>query len=459
MSGVGSLAAMIRRILSLAPLRPFEAITLIVSGIALWGFVLTAPSNTLPAGSGPLLTALSLITLGRGVLGLSGIAAVVHQLLGPRGWPGNRVPRNEAEIAEVVAKKRLGWEFYAVAGWLIVNRAKVEPQYLDHEMRYRAASAEFVPDDKALDYIQDALDEVQRHINNMNAAASRELQERAYGAPGQPGDPVRIQHLADRWSEYYSGLLEWAARLRSTRTSPTYRPVFDALTRLVDLMIDNYRAFVDEYVHEVNDKMTAAIKNHGTWQANVNVQIAISDEALEGVSAEIERLGGHPVERDDREPDRLDPADVRNRIIRQGAEAPQKQSERQAIQRDARQIAKSYRAMSRFHGIDNMDAAGRMGLLDRVMALQRRRDDYAAKWMVQLADPATITSLTPPVTPDWLEAMARDADAMVWQLDHEDGGSVRAGEHTLAAAGRKLTCTCGRQFDTGPEFRAHARDS
>jgi hypothetical protein len=146
----------------------------------------------------------------------------------------------------------------------------------------------------------------------------------------------------------------------------------------------------------------------------------------------------------------------RDHLLHQGDEAPQKRAERQAIQREARQVSSTYRAMEQFNGMAATPSETRLAWLDRVTALKGRSDDYAERWSVMLPDGGNYSPLVPPVQPDWLEAMARDADVVAWQLDHEDGGPIR--EHNLAAVGgTRSTCTCGRTFDTGQSFDAHLR--
>ncbi|MFN8630244.1 MAG: hypothetical protein U0838_07960 [Chloroflexota bacterium] len=154
-------------------------------------------------------------------------------------------------------------------------------------------------------------------------------------------------------------------------------------------------------------------------------------------------------------PSRLESATAeRDRLLRQGAEAPQKRAEREELLRDARQVARTYRAMAAMHGIADTDPDSRAQWLDRVIALHRRLGDYAERWQVSLPDASTFVPLVPPVQPDWLEGMARDADAIAWQVDHEDRAEP-IGHEVAAVGGTRITCTCGRTFTTSAGFDAH----
>lgn len=51
--------------------------------------------------------------------------------------------------------------------------------------------------------------------------------------------------------------------------------------------------------------------------------------------------------------------------------------------------------------------------------LQGRLEAYGERWKVKTAHAVAFVPTATPVNPEWLEAMARQADLTVWQLDHE----------------------------------------
>ena len=146
--------------------------------------------------------------------------------------------------------------------------------------------------------------------------------------------------------------------------------------------------------------------------------------------AVVESAAVSPVAEPDRP--RLDPAALygrptqQARLLRQGAEAPAKQIEREAIQDDARQVSRTYRAMHRINGIDGTSTSDRVKMLERVIALQRRRDAYLDTWTVVVPQPGSFLSEHTAVWPSWLDAMAQDADVIAWQLDNEDSAPMVA---------------------------------
>jgi hypothetical protein len=274
----------LRRVLSLAPLSLTEAMTLIGGGLGLTVLSLAAPLAPIVAGLGFLAAA-------RGAIGLvAGWLDAARRLRAASGWPGNRAPQTDAEVAELLARRPSGWEFYLMVGYLILGRERVEPQYLDHELRDRPPAADRVDDEDVVAFLHDALEDVQRIIANLTETMRPEVQERAYGPRGTPGDPARIKHLADRLTGFYADLLGWAARLRGTAISERYRRLLDLLTRLVDRSVENYRLFVDAYRGEVDGPMTEAIRTNGSWEGRLTLTLDIDKETLDAITAETDRL-------------------------------------------------------------------------------------------------------------------------------------------------------------------------
>lgn len=101
-----------------------------------------------------------------------------------------------------------------------------------------------------------------------------------------------------------------------------------------------------------------------------------------------------------------------------GPEDPQKRAEREAIQRDARQASRTYRALARMNGIVDTPGDARDEWRERVAVLKGRRDQYRETWGVNLPH-ERLFAPTNPVSPEWLQEMVNAFDTIVWQLDHE----------------------------------------
>lgn len=279
------------RVLSLAPMPPTDALVVMATGAALWGFAVVTPAPPgIPWWVGWLLTIIGIVLVGRGALGFAGAAGdLLRGLNHSRGWPGNRAPRTADETAEVVAKRPPGWEYLYFAGCLVTARAALEGTFLDHELRYAVPTGERVEDDGVVGYLQGATDEVLGHIASLMSLMASDVQERAFGPPGQEGDPDRIRHLAERWTSIYGDVMRWAARLRAANKSVTYRAIFENLARLIDQPVRQYRDFVDAFVIAA-DRIPHALQTNERLEINLELTLSVDDQALGAFEEELERV-------------------------------------------------------------------------------------------------------------------------------------------------------------------------
>src|SRR5262245_20064795 len=101
-------------------------------------------------------------------------------------WPRDRAPRGSNEIAAVLAEHPRGWEYLALAGILLAERDALESQYRDHLLGY-ADPGERVRDEDVPDWTKGQLDAIQRTFQMMTSLMMPEVQQRAFGKPGEPG--------------------------------------------------------------------------------------------------------------------------------------------------------------------------------------------------------------------------------------------------------------------------------
>ena len=221
------------------------------------------------------------------------VSATLAKLTGaPPAQPAaiTRVPRTEAERQQVLLVRPPAWEFLYFAGQLLHERDSVEAKYLDHEMRYSSATGEVVKRADIVGYISRKADDSMRLVNIMSMLVVNETaRERAFGAPGQAGDPDRLAHLAKRWNSVYEEFLDWAASLRGASAPSEYHKLLELLARFADGPTEQYRRFVDEYVTKV-DAVPAAIAAGNKVYLEMSLIISIPDEVTTAYHAEFDRL-------------------------------------------------------------------------------------------------------------------------------------------------------------------------
>lgn len=190
-----------------------------------------------------------------------------------------RVPRTEAEQRLLLLEKPGGWEHLYFASELLRQSEELEHKYRDHEMRYAPSTGTAIHAEDSQRYVQAATSEAQRLSGGLSMVMDQQVQERAFGAPGEAGDAERLLHMATRWTGIYEGFLDWTARLRGTTVPSRYAEVVEALAQFSDASIENYRAFVTRFVEQV-DRVPAAIKSGETLQVDMTLVLEIPDDVL-----------------------------------------------------------------------------------------------------------------------------------------------------------------------------------
>jgi hypothetical protein len=203
--------------------------------------------------------------------------------------PIDRTPRNDTELQHVLTERPPGWEYMYFTGNLILFRDALEEKYHDHELRYPAAKGERLDDDQALSYVQRALDDMRGHLDTFAALFEPAVMERAFGAPGHPGDPARIRKLAERLTGFYEAILDWSAHLRGVSKTATFRRIFELTARLPEKAARDYRAFVDDFARRLDESLPKVAAGEQV-ELQLMLTIDIDPDALAALNEEIERV-------------------------------------------------------------------------------------------------------------------------------------------------------------------------
>jgi hypothetical protein len=81
---------------------------------------------------------------------------------------------------------------------------------------------------------------------------SDDSKEWALGKPGEPGDPVKIDHHARGIVSFYEELIDWAAQLRGIRARPEYARLVEIAAQFADLPLQLMRSFFYDFVQGVS---------------------------------------------------------------------------------------------------------------------------------------------------------------------------------------------------------------
>lgn len=199
-----------------------------------------------------------------------------------------RVPRTPDQQRELLAQRPSAWEYLLYAGVLWQRREALEPKWRDHELGYARRTGRHFDNREVFDFLGNALNDLRTFGPDILKMLDPQTQERAFGPPGQSGDPALIKHIATRLVEVYENILDIAASIRGAGVSNELAPYVEAVARLTDTPLGEIRDFIDQLV-AVADSLPEKLATGDPVHIQLELTMTIDDEALEN----LEREGEH----------------------------------------------------------------------------------------------------------------------------------------------------------------------
>jgi hypothetical protein len=202
------------------------------------------------------------------------------------------VPRTTDEEATLLRVRPDGWEYLLFASVLRRRMNALERKYRDHELRFaRPTQGSRLTEPDAMAFLTAAFGEAGVLVGNVNRVLDTAAQERAFGPPGESGDAVQIEHLAERLIDVYESLIDWAARLRGTQVDDEFERALELASRFVDLPIQQFRDFVNRVVAEM-DRVPALLRTNEPVRLSLTLVVSIEEGLEAELQDELERLAG-----------------------------------------------------------------------------------------------------------------------------------------------------------------------
>ncbi len=226
--------------------------------------------------------------------GVEGIVEAVLQKLGHRSQAhapkfDGRVPRTSEAIAVVLSERPPGWEFLLYGGMLHQGVIALEDRFRDHVIEYAPHNGTVIASSDGLSWLAAKLVSIDTIVSNLGRVLADDAQTAAFGPPGEPGDPQRIIHLAERFTGIYGEILDWSASLRATGfDARTLRHAADIEARFADGPIRRIRAFVEEYLKAVDEISTPVLEGqspHLTLHLKIDIDPALLADYDRAVAA------------------------------------------------------------------------------------------------------------------------------------------------------------------------------
>ena len=178
----------------------------------------------------------------------AGVADAIKKKLGHPDATGSmrfngRVPRSQAESAILLGERPPGWEYLLWSYLLLKKLDEDSSKYNDFAIGFALPGA-YVGDSKLVDTVNGELARLRSITRNLEQLLSPEAQERAFGAPGQAGNPELIEHFSSRLASIHEELVSWATSLRGRSTqSNEATEVFVSLAQYAMQPVEAIRTF------------------------------------------------------------------------------------------------------------------------------------------------------------------------------------------------------------------------
>ena len=188
---------------------------------------------------------------------------------------GTTVPRTRDAIAKVRRTRPNLWEHLLYAGELCVGMEHLQAKRLDYQLGHCLSGRVVLDAAQASSY----LDEVFRDLLESSAGVERwmsqEAQDRAFGLPGEPGDPELIAHIAKRLLGVYESLMDSAISLRSVRPPSEMVRLFELAALYPRDSIEEFQSFVETLARETDGASATLAKQDGSV-AHITVTYTMS---------------------------------------------------------------------------------------------------------------------------------------------------------------------------------------
>lgn len=203
----------------------------------------------------------------------------------------NWVPQNEAELEGLLVHQPPGWEYLQFAGVLLLGKRALEPKWLDYQSGFAPRSGRYLDPQGAIHYLAGALADATVITSPVETTLSHENQTRAFGAPGEPGDPLLIEHLAKRVLSMYEGLLDWATRIRGVGFPDRFRRAAELAAGIAARPAGEIRAFIDHVVYELGRVPELAAREDRTpVRIDLALTLTADDRVIRAFNHELHRI-------------------------------------------------------------------------------------------------------------------------------------------------------------------------
>jgi hypothetical protein len=202
------------------------------------------------------------------------------------------IPVTDGQREALLETRPSAWEYLLFAGVLLRGRDALEPKYLDNDMNITHGQVVPIAAADAMPRLSGLISELSTITERVTTTVFEPAaQEAAFGAPGEPGDPVRIEHFASHIVRSYEDMLNWAARARQVQAEAPFTRAFQLVASMADQPISEICEFVDSVVGEI-EELPGYLAQPEPEPRKITLSLVLTaDQAiLDEFSAELKRI-------------------------------------------------------------------------------------------------------------------------------------------------------------------------
>lgn len=160
--------------------------------------------------------------------------------------------RDDSALARQIIRDRPdSWEYRVTAEFLRDYLKRTMRGWSDLQRNLYSKSAVMLTDEESIEWFRARIAEASRLVPVLVVLYTEEL-ARAWGSPGEPGDPVEIKHVCKLIQSAAEQLLQWEESVRFVSVAESYAKLFACLPDALGKQLDQLRS-VPHQLDEVAD--------------------------------------------------------------------------------------------------------------------------------------------------------------------------------------------------------------
>jgi hypothetical protein len=211
-----------------------------------------------------------------------------------KDYPIQRVPRDDSGRLDLLALRPRLWEYLLFGNALYRARAVHEARWRDHQLGYTLQVGPVIKAKQIPSVMSERFSHVSAIAENLEAVVSPAAQVRAFGEPGEPGDPVLIEHMASRLIDIYALLLSWVEETRSLRVPEWAERLKELVIAYAAQPIQRTHAFVDEFIAQLEHAISNLVNGKSDYEEiSIRLGFEVPDDITQEYKKELKRIRSH----------------------------------------------------------------------------------------------------------------------------------------------------------------------